>query len=80
VRVTCSRRTVHPSSSKTVPGTTLTRIWTDLVGRLSGPLTLRLFLQPVMASLFALRDGVRDAPAGRPPYLWTIFSEPAACS
>jgi hypothetical protein len=54
----------------------VTRIWTDLIGRLSGPLTMRLILQPVMASLYAVRDGLKDAQAGRPPYLWTIFSHP----
>ena len=52
----------------------LTRIWTDLTGRLTGPLTLRLYLQPTMAMLFALRDGLKDARAGRPAYLWTVFS------
>ena len=54
----------------------LTRVWTDLIGRLTGPLTLRLSLQPAMAMLFALRDGLRDARAGRPPYMWTVFSHP----
>jgi hypothetical protein len=28
---------------------TLTRFWNDLVGRLTGPMTFRLILQPVMA-------------------------------
>ena len=55
---------------------TLTRIWTDLVGRLTGPLTLRLFMQPVMSSLFAVRDGWKDAKAGRPPYLWALLTHP----
>lgn len=32
----------------------LTRIWTDLVGRLSGPLTLRLVLAALMIVLGAL--------------------------
>ena len=54
----------------------LTRIWNDLFGRLTGPLTLRLYLQPAMAMLFALRDGVKDARAGRSAYLWTVFSHP----
>jgi hypothetical protein len=54
----------------------LSRIWTDLVGRLTGPLTLRLFLQPVMSSLFAVRDGWKDAKARRSPYLGAIFSHP----
>ena len=53
----------------------LTRIGTDLIGRLTGPLTLRLFLQPVMATLLAARDGFKDARAGRPPYLRTVFSD-----
>jgi hypothetical protein len=53
----------------------LARIGTDLIGRLTGPLTLRLFLQPVMAALFAARDGFKDARAGRPPYLRTVLSD-----
>ena len=32
---------------------TLARIWEHLVGRLSGPFTFRLLLQPAMSSLFA---------------------------
>src|SRR5688572_25745967 len=54
------------------------RYWADLVGRLTGPLTLRIYLQPIMATLFALRDGVKDAKTGRPPYLWTVFTHPEA--
>jgi len=53
---------------------TLVRMWEHLVGRLTGPLTLRLLLQPTMSALFAVRDGLRDARAGRPPFLWTIVS------
>src|SRR6185503_14208136 len=52
---------------------TLTRIWEHLVGRLTGPLTLRLLLQPAQSTLFAVRDGLRDARAGRAPFLWTIL-------
>jgi hypothetical protein len=44
----------------------LTRVWHDLGGRLDGPLHLRFFLQPLMATIFAIRDGVRDAHSGRP--------------
>jgi len=54
----------------------LVRFWTDLVGRLSGPMTFRLILQPTMAALYAIRDGVKDARAGRPAYFWTIFTHP----
>ena len=49
------------------------RIWTDLIGRINGPMSFRIILQPVMAILLAFRDGLADARAGRPPYLWTIF-------
>jgi hypothetical protein len=52
---------------------TLARIWEHLVGRLTGPLTFRLLLQPAMSTLFAVRDGLRDARAGRPSFLWTIL-------
>ncbi len=55
----------------------LTRIWTHLIGRLSGPLTLRVFLQPAMAILFAVRDGVADERVGRPPYSWSILTHSA---
>ena len=53
----------------------LTRFWSDLVGRVSGPLSFRLILQPVMAAIFAVRDGLNDAKHGRPPYFWTIVRD-----
>ena len=52
---------------------TLARFWEHLVGRLSGPLTFRLILQPATSTFLAFRDGLRDARAGRPAFLWTIF-------
>jgi hypothetical protein len=52
------------------------RVWDHLVGRLTGPLTVRLFLQPAVSTLLAIRDGLRDAQAGHPPFLWTIFTRP----
>ena len=55
---------------------TLTRLWTDLVGRLSGPMSFRFILQPTMGALFAAIDGFKDAREGRPPYFWTIFTRP----
>jgi len=38
---------------------------------------LRLILQPLMATLFAVKAGVQDARNGRPPYLWTIVTDRA---
>jgi hypothetical protein len=34
-------------------------------------------LQPAMAIFFATRDGLKDARAGRPPYFWTILTDPS---
>lgn len=52
------------------------RFWDELVSRPAGPLAFRFILQPVMASLLAIRDGYRDASMGRTPYLWTILNDP----
>ena len=30
-----------------------------------------------MASIFAIRSGLADAKAGKPPYFWALFSDPA---
>jgi len=47
--------------------------WEMLAGRTTGPLTLRLILQPTMAAILGIRAGLKDAKEGRTPYLWTIF-------
>jgi hypothetical protein len=49
----------------------------DFVGRLDGPLHFRLFVQPLMATVFAVRDGVRDEREGRSAYLWTVITDAA---
>ena len=54
-----------------------TRVWNDLVGRVTGPMTFRLVLQPAMAILFAVRDGLKDAREGRPPYFFSVFTDPS---
>jgi hypothetical protein len=56
---------------------TFQRIWEDLVARPSGPLALRFLLQPAVASILAIRDGLKDAREGRSPYFWTVVSNPA---
>jgi hypothetical protein len=55
----------------------LTRILEDLAARVAGPMRFRLVLQPVMAAIFAIRSGLADAKAGRPPYFWALFTDPA---
>jgi hypothetical protein len=49
------------------------RIWENLGGRVGGPLTFRLILQPAVAIFFAIRAGLLDARSGKPPYFWTIL-------
>ena len=51
----------------------LTRAVDELLGRASGPFHFRLILQPVMASLFAIRAGIRDAREGKPAFLYTFI-------
>jgi len=52
------------------------RILEDLVGRVSGPMKFRLILQPVMAVIFAVRSGLKDAKEGKPAYVWAMFTNP----
>ena len=54
----------------------IVRGWEGLMGRIGGPMTFRLIMQPLVASLLAVRAGVKDARAGRPAYFWTILTEP----
>ena len=55
-----------------------TRFLEHLVGRveLDAPMKFRLVLQPVMAVIAATRSGLRDAKAGKPAYLWALFTDP----
>ena len=52
----------------------LTRFMEDIAGRVHGPLSFRIILQPLMAVLFAVRDGRKDAREGKPPYAWALFT------
>ena len=51
---------------------TFPRAWRNLVERASGPLSFRFILQPSMAAIVAIHDGIKDARAGRSPYFWTV--------
>jgi hypothetical protein len=53
------------------------RIAENLIARLSGPMKFRFILQPVMASIFAILAGIKDAKEGKPPYFWALFTQPA---
>jgi hypothetical protein len=55
---------------------TLHRIIANLFGRLDGPLHFRFIMQPAMAILFAIKDGINDAKLGNPAYFWAIVFTP----
>ena len=44
----------------------------DIPKRLAGPGRFRFILQPLIATILGIRNGLADARAGRPPYLWGI--------
>lgn len=56
-------------------GSFFSNYWTEFVARFDGPLHFRLFVQPLMAILFAVRDGSRDAREGRGAYLWSFVTD-----
>lgn len=53
------------------------RISANMIERVSGPMHFRVYLQPLMASIFAVLAGLKDARDGRPPYFWSLFSQPS---
>ncbi|HUN81941.1 MAG TPA: hypothetical protein VMV81_10590 [Phycisphaerae bacterium] len=59
-----------------ISGEVAQRVWRDIVDRPGGPLAFRFILQPAMATMAALRDGIRDAKTGRSPYFWALLSKP----
>ncbi len=52
------------------------RFFGNLADRIDGPLTFRLVIQPIVAAALAIRAGVADGRAGRPPYFWAIVTHP----
>jgi hypothetical protein len=52
------------------------RVVENLNDRVSGPMKFRLILQPVMAVIFAIRSGLKDAREGRAPYFWSLATDP----
>ena len=53
------------------------RIVENLVDRVSGPMKFRMLLQPIMAISFAVIAGLADARLGKPPYFWSLLTDPA---
>jgi hypothetical protein len=54
----------------------VTRIWQNMLDRPEGPFVFRFVLQPIMATIAAVRDGLDDARTGRTPFLWTVLANP----
>jgi hypothetical protein len=56
---------------------TLTQAWEHLFGRVDGPMSFRLVIQPVVATILAVRAGWADARKGRPIFFSTLARDPA---
>jgi hypothetical protein len=52
------------------------RGWENFLARPTGSLNLRFVVQPAIASVLALRSGMKDAREGRPAYLWAAVTNP----
>lgn len=50
------------------------RIIENMGDRVTGPMKFRLLLQPVMAAIFAIIAGLKDAKLGKPPYFWGLLT------
>jgi hypothetical protein len=55
----------------------LSGIWQEIVARPDGPMAFRVYLQPVMSTVYAIISGLKDAREHKPPYFWAIFTDPA---
>ena len=52
----------------------LQRIWRNVIDRPSGSLSFRFILQPSIAAIFAIRDGLRDTRHDRAPFFWILVN------
>ncbi len=53
----------------------LARLYDAVISRLHGPMKFRFLMQPAVAAFFAIRAGMADARAGRPAFLWSVFTQ-----
>jgi hypothetical protein len=49
------------------------RFWGDIFARFGGPMTFRFFLQPTMAAIAAIHDGVKDARGEHKSFFWSAW-------
>ena len=45
-----------------------------VLARLTGPMSIRFILQPAMAIVLGVRDGLQDVREGRSPFLWDLYT------
>ena len=57
-------------------GEALKQAWEAIFGRIDGPMSFRIIIQPLMATFLAIRAGWADAREGRPIFFWTLAREP----
>ena len=51
----------------------LHRFIEGFASRMEGPFSFRMIVQPLMAVIFAIIDGLKDAKWGKPAYFWALF-------
>jgi hypothetical protein len=56
----------------------LARAWEQLTGRMTGPMWIRLLVQPAVGIVLAVRAGLRDATAHRRAYLAAVVTTASA--
>jgi hypothetical protein len=53
------------------------RIWRNVIARPNATLSFRFILQPSVAAIAAINDGLRDARGARSPFFRALLTEPA---
>lgn len=48
----------------------------DIGARLTGPMNFRFIIQPAVAIFLGIRDGLMDAKAGTPPFIFDLIHNP----
>ena len=48
----------------------------DIAARLTGPMSFRFIVQPIIAIALGVRDGILDARAGTPPFIYDVIFKP----
>jgi hypothetical protein len=66
----------HPPGSVTSMDDILARMAQNLFDRIDGPMGMRLVIQPILATILATRDGIKDASQHHPPYGLSLLLEP----